>query len=151
MSKNAKGPQITHLVKLLVPAGKAGPAPPVGPALGQRGVKAMDFCKIFNARTEKYVPGIPISTYIKVEPNRTFTFETQSPPTTWFLKQACGGLEKGSGRAGDVFVGELSVKHVYEIAKVKLADTPGLAGMSLEDVCKSVVGSAKSCGIQIKY
>ena len=106
------------LVKLVVEAGKAAPAPPVGPALGSKGVKAIDFCKEFNARTAIYNQGMPIPVIIQVKPDRTFTFEMKSPPTSWLLMKAAG-VEKGSGKALKEPVGEVSLKHIWEIAKIK--------------------------------
>jgi large subunit ribosomal protein L11 len=105
------------LVKLIVGAGQASPQPPVGPALGSKGVKAIDFCKDFNARTANYIPGVPIPVLLTVKPDRTFSYEMKSPPTTWLLKQAAG-VEKGAAD-GKTKVGKISLKHVYEIAKIK--------------------------------
>ncbi|KAJ3051709.1 hypothetical protein HK097_007275 [Rhizophlyctis rosea] len=148
MSKAAKA-AVAQTVKILIGAGKAAPAPPVGPALGQRGLKTMDFCKAFNSRTEKFTPGVPIPTKIYVEPNRTFTFVTTLPPASYLLKQAAG-IEKGSGRAGEVSAGEISVKHIYEIAKIKAAD-PAFEQVSLESIARQILGSARSCGITVVY
>lgn len=89
----------------------------IGPALGQRGVKAIDFCKLFNAQTAAYNPGVPISVQIFVAADRTFKFTTKAPATSWLLRQAAG-VEKGSSRAGDVVAGTVSLKHVYEIGIV---------------------------------
>ncbi|KAJ3551859.1 hypothetical protein NM688_g4465 [Phlebia brevispora] len=94
-----------QIVRILVPAGKAAPTPPVGPALGARGVKSMDFCKEFNARTAHLEPGIPTPTLITVQPDRTFSFIIKTPPTTYFLKQAAG-IEKGTGKPGHEIVGD---------------------------------------------
>lgn len=138
----------THSHKrLLIPAGKAAPSPPVGPALGARGVKSMDFCKEFNARTAHIEPGIPIPTQIFVQPDRTFTFATKTPPTAYFLKKAAG-IEKGTGRPGHDIVGTVSLKHVYEIAKIKQTDAH-LKALRLEAIAKSVVGTARTIGIQV--
>lgn len=106
------------LIKLIVGAGQAAPAPPVGPALGSRGVKAIDFCKEFNARTSHLNPGVPIPTVVTVMPDRTFNFEIKSPPTAWLVLQAAGA-SKGIASAKDPKVGTISLKHVYEIAKIK--------------------------------
>lgn len=106
------------LVKLIVNAGQASPTPPVGPALGSKGVKAIDFCKEFNARTAHYNPGVPIPTLVTVKPDRTFSFEIKSPPTAWLILKAAGA-EKGIANAKDPKVGSISLKHVYEIAKIK--------------------------------
>ncbi|KAI8826224.1 mitochondrial ribosomal protein L11 [Fimicolochytrium jonesii] len=143
----SKAPTTAHRLRLLVGAGKAAPTPPVGPALGQRGVKSMDFCKAFNDRTKHYVPGVPISVKMIIEPNRTFTFETRNPPTSWLLLQAAG-IEKGSARPGDVIVGTVSVKHVYEIAKIKAQDST-FRGVPLEKVASRVIGTARGMGINV--
>lgn len=135
-------------LRLIIGAGKATPTPPIGPALGQRGVKSMDFCKQFNERTKDYIQGTPISTLITVKKDKSFTFVTKTPPTTWLLKKAAG-VEKGSARPGEVDAGTISVKHVYEIAKIKQAD-PAFIDSDLHVVCKSVVGTAKTMGIKIE-
>ena len=134
-------------LRLLVPAAKATPTPPVGPALGQRGIKSMDFCKQFNEQTSHYTPGIPIPTTIEITPNRTFTFVVKPPPTSWLLRQAAG-LEKGSARAKDVVVAQLSLKHIYEIAKVK-KDDPAFMDSDLKQVASRIIGQASGMGIQI--
>ncbi|CAE6474359.1 unnamed protein product [Rhizoctonia solani] len=144
MSKPAVAAQI---VRLLVPAGKAAPTPPVGPALGARGVKSMDFCKEFNARTAHMEPGIPTPTLITVQPDRTFTFVTKTPPTSYFLKKAAG-IEKGTARPGHDWVGTLTLKHIYEIAKIKATDEH-MKHIGLEGIAKSIVGSARTLGIKI--
>ncbi|KAG5723590.1 hypothetical protein E4T56_gene18143 [Termitomyces sp. T112] len=110
-----------QVVRLLIPAGKAAPTPPVGPALGARGVKSMDFCKEFNAKTAHIEQGVPTPTLITVQPDRTFTFITKTPPAAYFLKKAAG-IEKGTGKPGHVSNGTVSLKHVYEIAKIKSTD-----------------------------
>ncbi|TPX72664.1 hypothetical protein SpCBS45565_g00054 [Spizellomyces sp. 'palustris'] len=149
MSKAGAKAAVAQSLRLLVPAGKAAPAPPVGPALGQRGVKSMDFCKAFNDRTKTLLPGIPIPTSITIEPNRTFTFITKNPPTAWLLLQAAG-VEKGSSRPRDVIVGEVSLKHIYEIAKIKSKD-PAFRGTGLREVASRVVGTAKGIGLKVVY
>ncbi|KDN43760.1 putative MRPL19-mitochondrial ribosomal protein, large subunit [Tilletiaria anomala UBC 951] len=155
------------LVKLLVPAGKASAQPPVGPALGAKGVKAMDFAKEFNARTGHFEPGIPIPTIVTIAPDRTFTFSTKTPPTSLLLKRAAG-ITTGSGKAGHELRGTISLKHIYEIAKIKLGDAPAasspsgattaaaggaqgeaVATLGEEQMCKVVLGSARSMGIRI--
>ncbi|KAJ7179300.1 ribosomal protein L11, N-terminal domain-containing protein [Mycena filopes] len=109
------------MVRLLIPAGKAAPTPPVGPALGARGVKSMDFCKEFNAKTAHIELGVPVPTVITVQPDRTFSFVTKTPPATYFLKKAAG-IQKGTGKPGHEITGTISLKHVYEIAKIKATD-----------------------------
>ncbi|PWN19180.1 hypothetical protein BCV69DRAFT_284338 [Microstroma glucosiphilum] len=128
MSK--KGPQgVAQLVKLLVPAGKASAQPPVGPALGAKGVKAMDFAKAFNEQTAHLEPGLPTPTLVNIAADRTFTFEIRTPPTSLLLKRAAG-ITTGAGRPGssgaDGIAGTVSVKHIYEIAKIKMKDVPGI-------------------------
>ncbi|OZJ02463.1 hypothetical protein BZG36_04102 [Bifiguratus adelaidae] len=147
MSKKPTQAAAEQLLRLLVPAGKATPSPPVGPALGSRGVKSMDFCKQFNDRTKHIAPETPIPTVITIKPDRTFTFITKTPPTTYLLKKAAG-IEKGASKAGTEIVGKVSLKHVYEIAKIKQADE-SLQGVALDKICKSVIGVAKSAGIEV--
>lgn len=133
--------------RLLIPAGKAAPTPPVGPALGARGVKSMDFCKEFNARTAHVEPGVPTPTLITVQPDRTFTFVTKTPPASYFLKKAAG-IEKGTGRPGHEVTGTISLKHVYEIAKIKATDEH-MKNIPLESIARMIVGSARSLGVQV--
>lgn len=147
MSKQAAARAKDQVVRLLIAAGKAAPTPPVGPALGARGVKSMDFCKEFNARTAHITPGVPTPTLITVRPDRTFSFVTKTPPTTYFLKQAAG-IEKGTGKPGSEVTGTLSLKHVYAITKIKAQDDH-LKHLPLEAIARMVVGSAKSLGINI--
>lgn len=147
MSQQAKN----LLVKLIVGAGQAAPSPPVGPALGSKGIKAMDFCKEFNARTATYQPGTPIPVLITIKPDRSFTFEMKSPPTGYLLLKALN-VKKGHGQPNvdvkDRTIGELSLKHVYEIAKIKKTDGRH-STLEMEGIAKSVVGVAKSMGIKI--
>lgn len=146
---NKKQQAAEVLVRILVAAGKASPSPPVGPALGARGVKSMDFCKQFNDKTKHIVPETPIPTVITIKPDRTFTFITKSPPTTFLLKRAAG-IEKGASKPGSQIVGKVSLKHIYEIAKVKQQDA-NLKHLSLESICASIIGVAKSVGIQVVH
>ncbi|GAA5894112.1 mitochondrial 54S ribosomal protein uL11m MRPL19 [Sporobolomyces salmoneus] len=149
MSKNAAA-GAAQIVRLVVPAGKATAAPPVGPALGARGVKSIDFVKDFNARTANLTPGTPTPVLITIQPDRTFTFITKSPPTSYLIKQAAG-VELGSGETGRPNVppaGTLSLKHVYEIARIKQRDE-SLKGVGLESIARSVVGSCKSAGVEV--
>ena len=142
-----KAIQKDQIVKLIVGAGQASPSPPVGPALGSKGVKSMDFCKEFNARTAHIEPGVPIPTLITIQPDRTFTFITKTPPTSYFLKKAAG-IEKGTGKPGHEVVATLSLKHVYEIAKIKATDDH-LKHLKLESIASTVIGTARSLGIQV--
>ncbi|WWC64383.1 mitochondrial 54S ribosomal protein uL11m [Kwoniella dejecticola CBS 10117] len=137
-----------QLVKIVVPAGKATPTPPVGPALGARGVKAMDFCKEFNARTAQYTQSVPIPTLITISPDRTFTFQTRTPPVSWLIKKTLD-LDKGSGESMNKPTGKkLTLKHVYEIAKIKSTDED-LGAVGLERISRSIVGTAKSLGVEV--
>lgn len=139
------------IVKLIVGAGQAAPSPPVGPALGSKGIKAIDFCKEFNARTASYQPGTPVPVLITIKPDRSFAFEMKSPPTGFLLLKSLG-KDKGMGQpdvkspAGTL--GELSLKHIYEIAKIKKSDGRH-ASLGMESIVKSVVGVAKSMGINV--
>ncbi|EJT97609.1 ribosomal protein L11 [Dacryopinax primogenitus] len=133
-------------VRLLIPAGKAAPTPPVGPALGARGVKSMDFCKEFNARTAHIEAGVPIPTAINVNADRTFTFQTKTPPTAFFLKRIVG-IDKGNGKH-DQPIGTISLKHVYEIAKIKATDEH-MANISLEAIAKTVIATAKNNSVAV--
>ena len=136
-----------HTIKLIIPAGKAAPSPPIGPALGQKGVKSMDFCKQFNDRTKIYTQGVPIAARITVNPDKTFKFITKTPATTWLLKQTLG-IEKGSSKPGNETIGELSLKHIYHLAQVK-KDDPAFEGIPLQSVCKQIIGTARNMGICI--
>ena len=107
----------------------------------------MDFCREFNARTAHIQPGVPIPTLITIQPDRTFSFKTKSPPVSYFLKKTIG-LEKGTGRPGHEVTGTISLKHVYEIARIKATDDH-LKHLSLESIASTVVGSAKTLGIQV--
>lgn len=134
-------------IRLIIPAQKAAPTPPVGPALGQKGIKSMDFCKAFNDRTKTYAPGVPITTIITVQPDRSYKFVTKAPPTTWLLKQAAD-IKKGSSKPGELNVADLSLKHVYEIACIKQKD-PALEGVALEKVAKRIIGTARGMGLNV--
>ena len=147
MSKKAAA-AASSLIRLIVPAGKASPSPPVGPALGAKGVKSMDFCKEFNARTSNLEPGTPVPSLITVNPDRTFSFTTKMPPTTWLLKKAAG-IDKGAVKPGSEIVGNISVKHVYEIAKIK-SQEESLKHLPMESICSTIVATAKSMGIAVK-
>ncbi|PAV20733.1 mitochondrial ribosomal L11 [Pyrrhoderma noxium] len=136
-----------QVVRILIQAGKAAPTPPIGPALGARGVKSMDFCKEFNARTAHIEPGVPTPTLITIQPDRTFTFLTKTPPVTYLLKKAAG-IEKGTATPGHETVGTISLKHVYEIAKIKATDEH-VKHLPLASIASTVIGSARSLGIQV--
>jgi len=146
-------PARDQIVKLIVGAGQASPSPPVGPALGSKGVKSMDFCKEFNARTAHIAPGIPVPARVTVRPDRSFSFELRTPTTSWLLLQAAGVKEiknriRGAQKPGTETVGTVTLKHVYEIAKIKQTEMR-LSGLSLEGLCKSVISQAKSIGVNV--
>ena len=141
MAKKATG-----VVKLQIPAGKATPAPPVGPALGQAQVNIMEFCKQFNARTQqKELEGLIIPVVITVYSDRTFTFVTKTPPASILLKRAAN-IAKGSGTPNKDKVGKVTEKQVADIAKQKM---PDLNAASLDAAIKSVKGTARSMGIEV--
>ncbi len=138
---------VNHTVKMIVGAGKATPTPPVGPALGSKGVKAIDFCKEFNARTQEYIADTPVPVVVTIKPDRTFTFETKSPNTVWLLMKAAG-IEKGSDTPGHQVAGTVSLKHIYHIAQIKQTDLRH-ENLRLEMIAKSVIAVAKSAGINV--
>ena len=138
--------KVTAMVKLQIGAGKATPAPPVGPALGQHGVNIMDFCKAFNAKTSaKDQEGLIIPVVITIYQDRTFTFITKTPPASVLLKRAAG-VAKGSGEPNKNKVGKVTEKQVEEIAKTKL---PDLNAASLAAAILTVKGTARSMGIEV--
>jgi large subunit ribosomal protein L11 len=137
--------KIDGYVKLEIPAGKANPSPPVGPALGQRGVNIMEFCKQFNAATQKSEPGVPTPVIITVYSDRTFTFVTKTPPTSYFLKKAAK-IEKGSGTTGRGFAGKVTKAQVREIAEKKM---PDLNCATVESAMRQVEGSARAMGLEV--
>lgn len=135
------------LVKLIVGAGQAAPAPPVGPALGSKGVKAIDFCKEFNARTANMNPGTPIPCLLTIKPDRSFTFEMKSPPTSWLVLKAAGA-SKGADTPGLQSVGQISLKHVYEIAKIKKTDERHKQ-LEMKAICQAIISTAKAVGVEV--
>ncbi len=137
--------KIDGYIKLQVPAGKANPSPPIGPALGQKGVNIMEFCKAFNAKTQDMEPGMPIPTVITVYADRSFSFITKTPPVSYFIKQAAK-LQKGSQTPGKAVAGKLSLKQVREIAEKKM---PDLNANDVEAAMEMVAGSARSMGIEV--
>jgi large subunit ribosomal protein L11 len=136
---------VTGLIRLIVPAGKAAPAPPVGPALGQKGLNLMEFCKSFNDKTKDIKESTPIPVIITAYSDRTFTYITKTPPTFYFLKKAAG-IEKGAKTPGKEIVGEVSLKSIYEIAKIKQED---LAHVELEQVCSQIIATARNVGLRV--
>jgi large subunit ribosomal protein L11 len=136
--------KITGQIKLQIPAGAANPSPPVGPALGQRGVNIMEFCKAFNAQTQN-MQGLVVPVIITVYADRSFTFVTKSPPAPVLLKRAAG-IEKGSATPHKNKVGKVSKKQIEEIAQTKLKD---LTARDLDAAMRSVAGTARSMGIEV--
>ncbi len=137
--------KITGYIKLQVPAGKANPSPPIGPALGQRGLNIMEFCKAFNAATQGMEPGMPIPTVITAYADRTFAFATKTPPASYFLKKAAG-LAKGGQTPGKAVAGKVTVAQCREIAEAKMKD---LNANDLDQATTMIVGSARSMGLDV--
>ena len=138
--------KVTGYIKLQVKAGQANPSPPVGPALGQRGLNIMEFCKAFNAATQKMEPGMPIPVIITAYSDRTFTFITKSPPASVLLKKAAG-VASGSKRSNTDKVGKVTRAQVEEIVKTKQAD---LTAADLEAAVRTIAGSARSIGLVVE-
>jgi large subunit ribosomal protein L11 len=137
--------KVTGFLKLQVPAGAANPAPPIGPALGQRGLNIMEFCKAFNAQTQKMEKGMPVPVTITIYQDRSFTFEMRTPPVSYFLKKAAK-LEKGSGTPGREPIAQVSKAQVKEIAQQKMKD---LNCDTVDSAMRMIEGSARSMGIQV--
>jgi large subunit ribosomal protein L11 len=133
-------------LKLQVKAGQANPSPPVGPALGQRGINIMEFCKAFNARTAEMEPGAPCPTIITYYADKSFTMDIKTPPASHFLKKAAK-LQSGSKTPGKANVGTVTTKQIREIAEAKMKD---LSANDLESAMQIILGSAKSMGIEVK-
>jgi large subunit ribosomal protein L11 len=138
--------KITGYIKLQVPAGSANPSPPIGPALGQRGLNIMEFCKAFNAQTQQTEKGTPIPVVITVFQDRSFTFEMKTPPMSFFLKKAAN-IQSGSKTPGRGSVGSVSKQQVREIAQQKMKD---LNCDTVESAMKMVEGSARSMGLEVR-
>ncbi|HEY1631968.1 MAG TPA: 50S ribosomal protein L11 [Rhizomicrobium sp.] len=138
--------KITGYVKLQVPAGSANPSPPIGPALGQRGLNIMEFCKAFNAKTQAMEKGMPIPVSITVFSDKSFTFEMKTPPASYFLKKAAK-LSSGSKTPGLAFVGSVTKAQVREIAEAKMKD---LNANDIDNAMLLIEGSARSMGIEVK-
>ena len=137
--------KITGYVKLQVPAGQANPSPPIGPALGQQGLNIMEFCKAFNAHTQSQEQGVPIPTVITVYADRSFSFETKTPPASHFIKQAAK-LDKASSEPGRDVVGIVKMSQLREIAEKKMVD---LNANDIDAACRMLAGTARSMGIQV--
>jgi len=138
--------KVVGLIKLQVPAGKANPSPPIGPALGQRGLNIMEFCKAFNAATQKLEPGLPIPVVITAYQDKSFTFVMKTPPATVLIKKAAK-LEKGSPRPHTDKVGRITRAQAEEIAKAKM---PDLTAADLEAGVRTIAGSARSMGVEVE-
>jgi large subunit ribosomal protein L11 len=138
--------KVNGYIKLQVPAGAANPSPPIGPALGQQGVNIMEFCKQFNAQTQKLEKGLPIPVIITVYSDRSFTFVMKTPPASVLIRKAIG-IEKGSGTPNSAKVGKISRKQLEEIAKTK---QPDLTAADLEAAVRTVAGTARSMGVDVE-
>ena len=138
--------KVVGFIKLQVPAGKANPSPPIGPALGQRGLNIMEFCKAFNAQTSKMEPGLPLPVVITAYADKSFTFILKTPPATVLIKKAIK-LDKGSAKPHTDKVGKITRAQLEEIAKTKLKD---MNAASIDAAVKTLAGSARSMGITVE-
>ena len=146
--------KVVGSLKLQVKAGQANPSPPIGPALGQRGINIMEFCKAFNARTQEMEAGSPVPTVITYYADKSFSFDTKTAPASFLLKKAAGlkpvgkrNRAKGSDKPGRTVAGSITVKQVREIAEAKMKD---LSANDVEQAMKIILGSARSIGIEVK-
>jgi large subunit ribosomal protein L11 len=137
--------KIVGYIKLQVPAGSANPSPPIGPALGQRGLNIMEFCKAFNAQTQNMEKGMPVPVVITAYGDRTFTFITKTPPVSYFLKKAAN-IEKGSSTTGKGSAGSVTMAQVRDIAAKKMQD---LNANDVEAASRMIAGSARSMGLEV--
>ncbi len=138
--------KIDGYIKLQIPAGQANPSPPVGPALGQKGVNIMEFCKAFNASTQKMDAGMPIPVVITVYVDKSFTYETKSPPVSFFIKKAIK-IKKGSKTPGKEFIASISKNDIKKIAEDKMKD---LNTVDINSAEKMIAGTARSMGIKVE-
>jgi large subunit ribosomal protein L11 len=138
--------KVAGQLKLQVPAGKANPSPPVGPALGQRGINIMEFCKAFNARTQELEPGSPTPVIITYYTDKSFAMEVKTPPASFLLKKAAK-LKSGSKTPGKASAGSVTTKQVREIAEIKMKD---LNANDVEAAMQIIAGSARSMGLEVK-
>ena len=138
--------KVQAYVKLQVPAGQANPSPPVGPALGQHGVNIMEFCKAFNAQTQRQEPGLPVPVVVTVYADRSFTFVTKTPPAAVLLRKAAG-IDKGSGTPNTDKMGKVNRAQLEEIAKLKM---PDLTAADIDAAVRTIAGSARSAGIEVE-
>jgi large subunit ribosomal protein L11 len=137
--------KVVGFIKLQVPAGAANPAPPIGPALGQRGLNIMEFCKAFNAKTQQMEKGMPIPVVITAYQDRSFTFEMKQPPVSYWIKKAAK-IDKGSGTTGKGFIGKITRSQIAEIAKSKMVD---MNCDTVESASSMIEGSARSMGLEV--
>ena len=137
--------KIDGYLRLQVPAGQATPSPPIGPALGQRGLNIVEFTKAFNAQTQDMEQGAPLPTVITIYADKSFTFKTKTPPASYFLRKAAK-LEKGSGEPGREVAGKVTMKQVREIAEAKMVD---LNANDIDAAAKIIAGSARSMGLEV--
>ena len=138
--------KVVGIIKLQVPAGKANPSPPIGPALGQRGLNIMEFCKAFNAATQKVEPGLPVPVIITAYQDKSFTFVMKTPPASVLILKAAK-IEKGSSRPNTDKVGKITRAQAEEIAKAKM---PDLTAADLEAAVRTIAGSARSMGVDME-
>ena len=138
--------EVLGLIKLQIPAGEANPSPPVGPALGQRGLNIMDFCKAFNEKTKNLEKGAPIPVVITVYADRSFTFITKTPPASVLLRKAAG-IKKGSGRPNTEKVGKVNRGQLEDIANQKM---PDLTAADMDAAVRTLAGSARSAGLEVE-
>jgi large subunit ribosomal protein L11 len=138
--------KIVGYVKLQVPAGQANPSPPIGPALGQRGLNIMEFCKAFNAKTQGMEPGSPVPVVITAYQDKSFTFEMKSPPASFFLKKAAK-INAGSKEPGKNLVGKVTMAQCREIAEKKIS---GMNARDIEAAAREIAGSARSMGLEVE-
>ena len=137
--------KIEGYIKLQIPAGSANPSPPVGPALGQRGLNIMEFCKAFNAATDNMEKGMPIPVVITAYADRSFSFITKTPPASFFLRKAAG-LEKGCQTPGRAVAGSVTEAQIREIAEAKM---PDLNAVDMDGACEMIRGSARAMGLEV--
>ncbi len=137
--------KIAGTIKLTVPAGAANPSPPIGPALGQRGLNIMEFCKAFNAATQGVEQGTPVPTVITAYADRSFTFVTRTPPAAWYIRKAAG-LEKGEATPGRAVAGSVTMEQVREIAEAKMTD---LNANGIDAASRIIAGTARSMGVEV--
>ncbi len=138
--------KIAGYLKLQVPAGSASPSPPIGPALGQRGLNIMEFCKAFNAKTQEMENGMPVPTIITIYQDKSFTFTIKTSPASYYLKKAAK-LNKGSSEPGRTIAGSVTMDQVREIAEAKMVD---LNANSIDQAARIIAGSARSMGLEVK-